>query len=330
MDSNRCVFSDLHSGTIPGNLNRNNSAMNTTELNTSRFRINCSGKILDLSEGPKIMGILNTTPDSFYDGGSFQKDSNNPDLEQALAHALTMIRDGASIIDIGGESTRPGAIKIPAEEEIARTIPLITLLRQKTEILISIDTSKAEVAEKALQAGAHIVNDISGFTFDPALPHVCKKYQAAVILMHTPAEPAAMQWSTLTESGSEEILAKIRNSLLRSIALAEKHAIEDIIIDPGFGFGKSVEENFCLLGRLRELHCLQRPILAGLSRKSFLGHAISSPGGEISPPDERLPATIAADTIALMNGATILRVHDVAAATQGMLVFNAMNAAMHR
>ncbi len=303
-------------------------AMRTNKMNEPRFRLNCSGKVLDLSEGPKIMGILNTTPDSFYDGGCFQNSATGPDLDRALAHALRMIRDGAAIIDIGGESTRPGSIKIPAEEEIARTIPLIALLRQKSEILISIDTSKAEVAEKALQAGAHIVNDISGFTFDPRLPEICKKYQAAVILMHTPVDPFTMQWSTLTESGQEEIISKIQSSLRRSIALAAKYGIEDIIIDPGFGFGKSVEENFRLLGHLKELQSIQRPILAGLSRKSFLGHAITAPGKETAPPGERLSATIAANTMALMNGAAILRVHDVLAAAQSLRVFNAVGAAM--
>ena len=270
--------------------------------------------MIDLSGGPLIMGILNTTPDSFYDGGVLHAASSGVNLERALDHALAMIGEGASIIDIGGESSRPGAEKVSAREEIGRTVPLVALLRQKSDILISIDTFKAEVAEEALRAGAHIVNDISGFTFDHDLPDVCRKYQAAVVLMHTAVRPQSMQWSTAAEEEGENIVARVSRFLARSIALAEEHSIEDIFIDPGFGFGKSVAENFQLLDQLDALLALGRPILAGLSRKSFLGHAITPPGGETPPPSERLAATIAAQTIALMRGAAILRVHDVAAA----------------
>jgi dihydropteroate synthase len=245
------------------------------------------------------------------------------DLERALDQALGMIRAGASIIDIGGESSRPGAAKISEQEEIARTAPLIALLRQKSEILISIDTYKAGVAEAALQAGAHMVNDISGFTFDCQLPAICRKYRAGVVLMHTPIKPESMQWSTGMESGGEDIVARVKLFLARSIAVAEEHGIEGIVIDPGFGFGKSVEENFLLLDQLDSLLTLGRPILAGVSRKSFLGHAITPPGGVMPPPSDRLPATIAAQTIALMRGATILRVHDVQAATQSAAIIQA-------
>lgn len=293
----------------------------------SSFKINCTGKMLDLSEEAKIMGILNTTPDSFYDGGTLHGNGENIDLDQAIEHALSMTGKGASIIDVGGESSRPGAKKISSKEEIERTAPLIALLRKKTDILISIDTYKAEVAEKALQAGANIVNDISGLTFDHNLPAICSKYQAAVILMHAPLKPHSMQWSTSTDSGREEIITKVIRYLANSIAVAEQHSIHDIIIDPGFGFGKSVEENFRLLDCLDSLHALKRPILAGLSRKSFLGHAITPACGTTPPPSERLAATIAAQTIALMHGASILRVHDVEAALQSLLVVSAMNAA---
>jgi dihydropteroate synthase len=284
------------------------------------FQLNCAGKKLDLSAGPKIMGILNTTPDSFYDGGALQGKTNALDFDRALEYALMMIRAGASIIDIGGESSRPGAEKISAKEEISRTEPLIALLRQRTDILISIDTYKAEVAEHALRAGAHIVNDISGFTFDQNLPAICRKYRAAVILMHTPVKPEAMLWSTGTDSEGVEIVMRVRNFLQNSITLAANHSIEDIIIDPGFGFGKSVAENFRLLNQLSSLLTLGRPILAGVSRKSFLGHAITLPEGKTPPPSERLAATIAAQTIALINGVSILRVHDVEAALQCLRV----------
>jgi dihydropteroate synthase len=294
--------------------------MSSIQKMANRMRINCADRVLDLSEGAKIMGILNTTPDSFYDGGALLGDGGGIDLDQAVELALAMVRDGASIIDIGGESSRPGAEKISAAEEIERTVPLITRLRKSCDVLISIDTYKAEVAEQALKAGADMVNDISGFTFDPVLPLICRKYQAAVILMHTPVTPKAMRWSTATHSGNDDIITRVSRFLANSIALAEQHSIENIIIDPGFGFGKSVAENFRLLGHLNALCKLGRPILAGVSRKSFLGHAITAPGEETPPPAERLAASIAAETIALMQGASILRVHDVQAAVQSVRV----------
>lgn len=284
------------------------------------MQINCTGRVLDFSEGAKIMGILNTTPDSFYDGGALQGDTGGVDLDRAVELALAMVRDGASIIDIGGESSRPGAEKISAAAEIERTVPLITRLRRCCDAIISIDTYKAEVAEQALKAGADMVNDISGFTFDQALPLICQKYQAAVVLMHTPVAPNAMQWSTATHSGEDDIITRVSTFLANSIALAEQHSIENIIIDPGFGFGKSVAENFRLLGHLNTLCDLGRAILVGVSRKSFLGHAIAAPGEETPPPADRLAVTIAAETIALMQGASILRVHDVQAAMQGVRV----------
>jgi dihydropteroate synthase len=291
------------------------------------WQLNCAGKVLDLTKGPIIMGILNTTPDSFYDGGGLEGSAKALDLERALDYALAMIGAGASVIDIGGESSRPGAEKISEREEVARTVPLIALLRQKTDILISIDTYKGGVAEEALRAGAHIVNDISGFTFDKELPAICGKYRAAVVLMHTPVRPESMQWSTAAECGEEDIVARVSRFLLRSLALAEKHSIDSIMLDPGFGFGKSVEENFVLLGQLESLLSLGRPILCGVSRKSFLGRAITPPCGQMPPPSERLAATIAAQTIALMHGASILRVHDVEAAAQCARVVKAMRAA---
>jgi len=279
--------------------------------------------MIDLSAGPLVMGIVNTTPDSFYDGGVLHAGTSGVDLDRALDHALAMIGAGASMIDIGGESSRPGAVKISAREEIERTVPLITLLRQRSDVVISIDTFKAEVAEEALRAGANMVNDISGFTFDCALPAVCRKYQAAVVLMHTAVRPELMQWSTAAERGEEDIVTRVSRFLARSIAVAEEYSIKDIIIDPGFGFGKSVAENFQLLDQLDALLALGRPILAGISRKSFLGHAITKPGGETPPPSERLAATIAAQTIALMRGASILRVHDIAAAAASAAIIDA-------
>ena len=308
MDSDRDLCADIHASTIQSN------------MKVSNFLINGAGRIVDLSEGPIIMGILNTTPDSFYDGGAFQKKEGSVDLDRSLDHALAMIQAGASIIDIGGESSRPGAEVISVKEEIERTVPLIALLRKSTEVMISIDTYKAEVADKALQAGANLVNDISGFTFDHHLPGICCKYRAAVILMHTQVRPGSMEWSTAVDSGGTDIIERVGSFLAKSIALAEAHGIEDIIVDPGFGFGKSVSENFRLLAELGSLLTLGRPILAGVSRKSFLGQAITRRGHETRPPSERLPATIAAETIALLHGANILRVHDVEAAVQSMKI----------
>ena len=298
--------------------------MSSDIITDGRFRLNCAGRILDLSKGPVIMGIVNTTPDSFYDGGTFQKKVCGVDLDRAFDHALAMIKAGASIIDIGGESSRPGAEVVSEAEETRRTIPLVAMLRERTDVLISIDTYKAVVAGEALRAGAHLVNDISGFTFDEGLPAICRKYGAGVILMHTQVKPGSMGWSRGIESERKDILARVMRFLRDSIARAREHLIEDIIIDPGFGFGKSVEENFRLLRELGSLLDLGRPVLAGVSRKSFLGYALAREGEEVPPPSERLAASIAAGTIALKNGASILRVHDVGEAVQSLKIVGSL------
>ncbi len=281
--------------------------------------LSCRKQVLDYRQKPLIMGILNATPDSFYDGGRHR--------QTALRHALSMISAGADIIDIGGESTRPGAEKVSADEEIGRTVPLIRALKQHTALPISIDTWKAEVAEEALRAGASIVNDISGFTFDDALPGICRKYRAAVILMHTAHRPEQMQWSTETAGSDRDIVTEVKTSLEISLAKARAHGIEEIVVDPGFGFGKSVRENFLLLKRLHEFHSLGYPVLAGLSRKSFLGQAIQTGDAPLSSPAERLTATVSANTIAILNGADILRVHDVGEAVETAEVVHAVTRA---
>jgi dihydropteroate synthase len=293
----------------------------------SRYRLNCTGTILDLSAKPAIMGIINLTPDSFFDGGTFSSQANETNLEFALESALAMVRAGAEIIDVGGESTRPGAKAIGATEEIERTIPFIKLLRRNSDVLISIDTWKSEVAAEALRAGANIVNDISGLTFDPALAEVCGRYRCGMVLMHTPSRPQSLRWSQETGADAEEVMSRVTTHLRRSIESARNHGIEAIVIDPGLGFGKTVEENFRLLERLDELHDLCCPVLAGLSRKSFLGQAIRKPGEELPSPSQRLTATISANTIALMHGADILRVHDVEAAVETRAVVIAMRGA---
>jgi len=332
--------------------------------------IACRDRIMDFKQGPKIMGILNTTPDSFHDGGAFEQKEDHPaetpnptdrtpnrlnltsgclDLTSgrlnltsgclnltsgclnltsgcntALDHALTMLGEGADIIDIGGESSRPGAIPVNTEEETQRTAPLIAMLRQHTDAIISIDTCKAEVAEAALLAGADIVNDISGFTFDFNMAEVCARHKAPVILMHTPSKPESMQWSTGTPTGEGDIVETVINFLQQAIERAELAGVTGIIIDPGFGFGKSVEENFTLLRRLKEFRRTGRPILAGVSRKSFLGNAIQKEGKSAPPTTERLNATITAETLAILNGADIIRTHSVKAAAECRLVIQAM------
>ncbi|UWX58717.1 dihydropteroate synthase [Chlorobaculum sp. MV4-Y] len=272
--------------------------------------------MLNLSARPAIMGIINLTPDSFFDGGTYGKAGETAQLERALESALAMVGAGADIIDVGGESTRPGSAPVSAEEEIRRTIPFIELLRRHSDVLISIDTWKSEVAAEALRAEANIVNDISGFSFDPNMPKVCAKHSCGVVLMHTPAKPDMLRWSHDTGAENEEVMLRVTRFLRHSIDIARKHGIEAIIVDPGLGFGKTVEENYRLLAQLDELHELGCPVLAGVSRKSFLGQAIRRPGQDAPPPSERLFATISANTIALLNGADILRVHDVEAAAE--------------
>ncbi|NTW52330.1 MAG: dihydropteroate synthase [Chlorobiaceae bacterium] len=298
--------------------------MGNISIDRSRFRLNCSGTILDLSARPAIMGIINLTPDSFFDGGTYGAETLQPDLDMALEAAMSMVRAGAEIIDIGGESTRPGSQPVSAAEEIRRIVPLASLLRRQSNVLISVDTYKAEVAEAALRAGVNIVNDISGLTFDDDMPEVCGRHRCGVVLMHTPTRPGSLEWSQNTDTGERDIVRHVLEFLGRSADIARNHGIESIVLDPGLGFGKSVEENFRLLGRLDELHSLGYPVLAGLSRKSFLGQAIRSFDHEAPPPSGRLNATISANTVALMNGADIIRVHDVDAAVHARSIILAL------
>ncbi len=291
-------------------------------MGKDKYRIVCRDRVLDLTGRPVIMGILNTTPDSFYDGGRFfcKEDANW--IDRTVAKALAMEKEGAGIIDIGGESTRPGAERVDTEEELRRTIPVIHELRNRSDVLISIDTYKARVAEKALLAGAQIVNDISGFRFDPDIGEVCRQHHAAAILMHTTARPEHMQWSHQTPDATETpIMNRVMKELGAILNNAEKQGIDNIILDPGFGFGKSVAENYELLRSLDALHALERPLLAGVSRKSFLGKILQEEdSGTVPPPEKRLTATIAANTAAVLKGANILRVHDVREALETIAV----------
>lgn len=245
-----------------------------------------------------LMGILNITPDSFSDGGQF----NN--LESALTQAQKMVENGADILDIGGQSTRPGAEEISLEQELSRVIPIIKKLREQLKIPISIDTTKAEVAEAAIEAGADIINDISGGTFDELMLPTAAKLNVPIILMHIRGTPQTMQ--NLTEY--EDLIGEILQFFITQIQIAIDCGIDpnNIIIDPGIGFAKNYRQNLELIQRLDEFKHLNLPILVGVSRKSFIGKILDR-----SNPQERVWGTAAACCSAIATGADILRVHDI-------------------
>jgi len=244
-----------------------------------------------------IMGILNLTPDSFSDGGQFS------DKNQATDFALKMIEDGADIIDIGGESTRPGAVPVSVDEELKRTISIIKSIRQQSDCLISIDTYKSPVAEAALDVGANLVNDISGLTFDEKMIDIVVARKVPVILMHMKGTPRSMQVDLHYDNVIEEICEFFK----RRVKSAKNSGILDnmIILDPGIGFGKRLEDNFEIIRELKQICAMGYPILLGPSRKSFIGASLNL------PVEERLEGTLASITAGIMNGANIIRVHDV-------------------
>ncbi|NTV45581.1 MAG: dihydropteroate synthase [Chlorobiales bacterium] len=288
------------------------------------FILDFHGHRLNFIERPYIMSILNITPDSFSDGGKFvRKSSDKVDYDAAIEAAEKMVSEGADMIDVGGESTRPGSEPVTVAEEIHRTAQLIERLVKKVSIPISIDTHKAEVAEAALKAGASIVNDISGFRFDPSLPDVCCRYDAPAVLMHLREKPNEMSWSYHERGKNDDIVSEVKKYLSDSLAIAEAHSVRKTIIDMGFGFGKTVKGNYELLAHLQEFQSLKRPILAGLSRKSFIGKAVAINEREVAPVEDRLYGTLAANVIALLNGASILRVHDTKAARDAVKVVQA-------
>ncbi len=258
-----------------------------------------SRRLLSLRR-PLIMGILNITPDSFSDGGHFS------DPDRALDKALQMEAEGADIIDIGGESTRPGAAPVSPDEELGRIIPVIGRLADRLKCAISVDTFKSSVADRALIAGAEIINDISGFNFDPRMAAVAAASGAGVVLMHTRGRPENMQQDT----GYNDLMAEITTSLRASLLKAHEAGVSDdcIAIDPGIGFGKGAAGNLELVRRLAELSSFGLPILTGPSRKSFIGTVL---GREQT--DDRLFGTAATVALSVSNGASILRVHDVRA-----------------
>lgn len=244
------------------------------------------------------MGILNLTPDSFSDAGLYF------DKFLAVEKAYQMLEDGADIIDIGGESTRPGSEPVPLEEELRRTIPVIKTLSTEIKAPISIDTYKAEVARRALDSGASIVNDVSGLRFDPEMPEVVAEYKVPVVIMHIKGTPKNMQQNPTYDA----LIPEIMDYLRVSIRLAMKFGVEEdkIIIDPGIGFGKTFDHNLEIIKNLHEFTLLEKPLLIGPSRKAFIGKIL----GDL-PTSERLEGTAAAVAISIFNGANIIRVHDV-------------------
>jgi dihydropteroate synthase len=254
-----------------------------------------SGRKLEF-EKPLIMGIVNVTPDSFYAASRVEKD-------KLIDFAARMVKEGVDIIDIGGESTRPGSDRISEEEELNRVVPAVEIVRKNFDVVISVDTYKAKVAEEALKNGAEMVNDVSALRFDPAMMDVLKTYKPAVVLMHMKGEPKTMQENPYYEDVVKEILYffKERIEKLQQIGLEDK-----VIIDPGIGFGKRLVDNLEIIRRISEFNSLKKPLLVGASRKSFIGQVLGN-----LPPEERLYGTLAVTAYCVLNGVDIVRVHDV-------------------
>ncbi|MFB6280348.1 MAG: dihydropteroate synthase [Salinibacter sp.] len=253
-------------------------------------------------DGAHVMGILNVTPDSFSDGGQYVT------VEKAVSRAAEMLSEGASIVDIGGESTRPGADPVGPDDERDRVVPVVEALSdQLPEALLSIDTYKPEVARAALAAGADIVNDVTGLRHHPEMAEVAADGDAPLVLMHSVGTPGDLT----SPREYDDVTAEVRDALARSVETAQEAGVEQIVIDPGFGFGKSNAENLRLLNEIDELLTLNRPVLVGVSRKSTIGATLGTPDHP-APTDERLHGSLGATAVAVMRGATIVRTHDVA------------------
>ena len=269
-----------------------------TEVSQSRRWVFPGGSWV-LGEHPRLMGIVNVTPDSFSDGGQFA------DVAAAVRHGRELIEQGADILDVGGESTRPGAAIVSAEQETARVVPVITELARQCSVPISIDTTKSVVAEAALSAGAHIVNDISGLTFDSGMVDVCRRHEAGVVCMHIQGTPQTMQDAPAYDDVVSDVCAWLDDRL----QTLEEQGIprERIALDPGIGFGKTAEHNLELLSNLTRLRALGRPVLVGHSRKRFLAHVLGR------PVEERVYGTVGVAVALAAQGTDIIRIHDVRA-----------------
>lgn len=281
---------------------------------------------LELGRRTLVMGVVNITPDSFSDGGRFV----GPDA--AADRCLQLLKEGADLLDLGAESTRPGsqagnaALAVSAEEEQDRLLPVLeALLKARPDAVVSVDTYKSATARAAIDAGAEIVNDVSGFGWDTAIAGVCAAAGCGVVLMHSRGRPE--EWKTQPMLRPDEVLAAVSNGLQASVETAAQAGVrwESIVLDPGYGFGKRLDENFALLARQAELLALGRPLLAGLSRKSFLGHKLAPLyGGEVAPIHSRETASIAALVAAILNGASMVRVHDVRRAVEAAQIADAV------
>lgn len=279
----------------------------------SVFQWNLGARTLELGKRTLIMGIVNVTPDSFSDGGLYL------DSEKAIAHALGLLDDGADIVDVGGESTRPGAkAAVSAEEELRRVLPVITALKkQRPKALISIDTYKASVARAAVANGAEIVNDVSGLRWDLQMAKTVAELKCGVVLMHMRGRPE--EWRNLPAPSDVVLLVKRELREWVEAAVLAGVRRERIAVDPGFGFGKNFEQNYPLLARFQELQSLGFPLVAGTSRKSFIGRMLAKDGKDAAVAD-RLYGNLAAQTALILKGAHILRTHDVEAAVEAARV----------
>ncbi len=274
------------------------------------MKLEANNRVLDLTQ-PVVMGILNVTPDSFSDGGRFNS------VETALERVEKMITAGVTIIDIGGESTRPGAPEVSVEEEIDRVVPVVKAIREKFDIWLSIDTSKAEVMRLAIEAGADIINDVRSLT-EPGALEVVAKANVPVCIMHMQGEPSTMQQNPQYQN----LLTEVHQFLEERIQICVDAGIkrEKLILDPGFGFGKTVEHNYSMLAHLEEFHQYNLPVLAGMSRKSMLFKLLDK------QPQQCMAASVASATIAAMKGAQIIRVHDFEETLDAVRVVNAVSA----
>jgi dihydropteroate synthase len=282
------------------------------------FEWQIGSRAVQLGKRTLIMGVVNVTPDSFSDGGI------NFDRDRAVEYALKLLHDGADIIDVGGESTRPGANVVTTaeavteKEELERVIPVISAIKQKNPLaIVSVDTYKAGVARAAVQAGAEIVNDVSGFLWDPQMRRTLAELKCGAVLMHMRGRP--QEWKTLPPLS--EVVTVVKRELRErsDTAVIAGMKRERMVIDPGFGFGKNREENYPLLRRLEEFHELRFPLLVGVSRKSFIGRALAHNGNDAAIAD-RLFGTVAAETVAIMKGAHIVRTHDVRACADAVRI----------
>lgn len=274
------------------------------------FHFQARDKQLTLGLKTRLMAVINVTPDSFSDGGRFLAP------ERAVVHALQLAQEGADILDIGGESTRPGAKPVSAQQEMDRILPVLESLIPQVSCLISVDTNKSEVAREALRLGAHLINDVSGLKMDPAIAVEVSRRQAGIVLVHMKGTPATMQRFPCHERVLEEVAEGLKTSLETARTAGIPH--DKILLDPGIGFGKTVEGNLAILNNLAFLADFDLPILIGTSRKSFIGKILGVPA------DQRFPGTLASSLAAAMNGAHVLRVHEVQPLRQALKVLDSI------